>query len=343
MKISVGMSGGVDSSAVAALLKESGDRVIGVTLVLCGKEKLDDAKNVCNRLEIEHKTADYTKEFSDFVIDNFISEYELGRTPNPCVVCNNKIKFGVMLDFALENGCEKIATGHYAKIIKSNGRFLLEKAADPLKDQSYFLYSLNQHKLSRCTFPLGEYTKTQVREIAASFGFSNAKSKDSQDICFVPDKDYAKFISDRTKKHYEQGNFTDKSGNVLGTHGGIINYTVGQRKGLKIALGRPVFVTEKIPCENRIVLGDEDDLFYKTVEIEDVNYIPFETLNSDMRVSAKLRYKQKEQPAAVHPISPTRAVIEFDTPQRAPAAGQSAVFYDGNTVVGGGIISKSYR
>ena len=339
MKVLTGMSGGVDSSVAARLLINSGYEVTGVTLSLSDTaiSEADAAKQVCKSLGIEHKSIDLRKEFSDFVINDFISEYEKGRTPNPCIVCNKNIKFGKMLDMARDMGFDKIATGHYAVIKKQGDRYLLEKAEDESKDQSYVLFCLSQTQLSHSLFPLGELTKAQVREIARENGFLNADKSDSQDICFVPDGDYASYIKNATGKSYSKGEYVDVSGNVLGTHSGIINYTIGQRKGLGIALGKPQFVISKDVSSGKVVLGDEEYLFYKRVLVENVNFIPFDRLEGDMRVTAKLRYRHKEEEAVIHPME-NGVLIEFERPQRAPSSGQSAVFYDGKTVIGGGII-----
>lgn len=339
MKVLTGMSGGVDSSVAAKLLINSGYEVTGATLSLSDTaiSEADAAKQVCKRLGIEHKSIDLRKEFSDFVINDFISEYEKGRTPNPCIVCNKNIKFGKMLDMARDMGFDKIATGHYAVIKKQGDRYLLEKAEDESKDQSYVLFCLSQAQLSRSLFPLGELTKAQVRDIARENGFLNADKSDSQDICFVPDGDYASYIKNATGKSYSKGEYVDVSGNVLGTHSGIINYTIGQRKGLGIALGKPQFVISKDVSSGKVVLGDEEYLFYKRVLVENVNFIPFDRLEGDMRLTAKLRYRHKEEEAVIHPME-NGVLIEFERPQRAPSSGQSAVFYDGKTVIGGGII-----
>ncbi len=343
MKTAVGISGGVDSSAAIALLKESGFSVVGITLSLCdnGKDDISDAKKVCEALEIEHKVFDMRELFGNTVIDNFVTEYERGATPNPCVVCNKEIKFGAMLNEAKKLGCEKIATGHYVRTEISGDRVLLKKAKDEAKDQSYMLYSLSQEQLKSSVFPLGDLTKAEVRDYAQSHGLITAHKSDSQDICFVPSGDYAGFIREYTRKTYPQGNFISKSGEILGRHNGIIGYTVGQRKGLGIALGTPAFVLSKNIFENTVTLGKNEDLFYRFVTVENINFIPFDSLLSDINAYVKLRYKHKEQKAILHPTE-SGITVEFFEPQRAPAIGQSAVFYDGSTVLGGGIISGVY-
>lgn len=340
-KILVGMSGGVDSSAAALILKEKGYSVTGLTLKLCKEDKeqdINDAKAVCEKLGIEHLTLDLKNEFKEKVIDEFINQYKIGLTPNPCLECNKYIKFGKMLELALEKGFDKIATGHYARVEKKGERFILKKAIDISKDQSYVLYSLTQHQLKHLELPLGCLTKPEIRAKAEESGLVNANRPDSQDICFVPNGDYAAFIEESGGFVSEKGNYTDINGNILGKHQGVIHYTIGQRKGLGIALGKPQFVIDKSSETNTVVLGDEENLFKKEVLVSDVNFIPFDKLEREMRVTAKLRYRHAEQPATIYPIDDTKVKILFDEPQRAPSSGQGAVFYDGDMVVGGGKI-----
>jgi tRNA-specific 2-thiouridylase len=342
-KILVGMSGGVDSSVCALALADNGYAVSGVTLTLLGESddtNVKDAKSVCDRLGIEHYSLDLSEDFKHFVIDNFIDEYLKGNTPNPCIVCNKYIKFGKMLEKAKEMGFSKIATGHYARIKEQDGRYLLLKAADTSKDQSYVLYCLSQEQLSSVEFPLGELSKPKVREMATHNGFVNANKKDSQDICFVPDGDYASFIEKTANFVSSTGDYINSKGEKIGEHKGVIHYTIGQRKGLGVAFGHPVFVISKNAETNQVVLGEQEDLFYKSVIIKDVNFIPFDELKSEMEVGAKLRYSQKEQPAIIKPLENNQVLIEFFEPQRAPSAGQAAVFYNGDVVVGGGTIVK---
>lgn len=338
-KILIGMSGGVDSSLAASLILESGASAVGATLSLFKSDGNDiaDAARVCGELGIEHCILSFHEDFKNFVTDAFISEYLNGRTPNPCVVCNRHIKFGKMLEAAEKLGCDGLATGHYANVEKQGDRYLLKRAADEKKDQSYMLYTLNQHQLSRAVFPLGKLTKTEVRHLAEERGISVSHKKDSQDICFIPDGDYVGYIERTLGKKAKTGDFCDESGNVLGRHSGIIRYTEGQRKGLGIALGKPMFVLKKQVETNRVILGSEDALFFRRVKVSNINYIPFDTLSSDMPVKAKLRYRHTAQSAVLHPTE-NGAILEFDEPQRAPTRGQSAVFYDGDTVIGGGII-----
>lgn len=353
-KIMTGMSGGVDSSVCAALLLKEGYDVSGVTLRLydgedyeagltktcCSLSDAEDAKAVCMRLGIPHYVFNFKDSFGENVINSFVNEYISGGTPNPCIECNRKIKFEAMLDRAKTLGYDKIATGHYAVVERGeSGRYLLKKAADKSKDQTYVLYCLTQEQLSRTLFPLGKLTKAEVRQIAAENGFVNAEKPDSQDICFVPDGDYASFIERYTGEKSRRGDFTDINGKVLGEHKGIIRYTVGQRKGLGIALGKPRFVISKNAETDTVVLGDESELFYKRVLVNRLNFIPFDNLEGEMRVTAKLRYRHTEQPAVIYP-GEDGVIIEFDEPQRAPSPGQAAVFYDGDIVVGGGTIVK---
>ncbi|MBQ2266731.1 MAG: tRNA 2-thiouridine(34) synthase MnmA [Clostridia bacterium] len=341
-KVLVGMSGGVDSSSCAAVLKAQGFEVGGITLMLCGigdEQNIKDAKSVCDTLNIPHYTANLEKEFTRFVKDYFVNEYINGNTPNPCLECNRHIKFGAMLDKAIELGYDKIATGHYAKIKKrDDGRFLLYRADDLSKDQSYVLYSLTQKQLAHTLFPLGDKTKAESREIAAKNNLICADRPDSQDICFVPDGDYAAFIENHSNFKSVQGNYLSIDGKVLGKHQGVIHYTLGQRKGLGIALGKPQFVIDKNAETNEVVLGDEEHLFKTEIIVRDVNFIPFDKLENPITAKVKLRYRHEPSEATIYPLENNCVKMIFEKPQRAASPGQAAVFYDGDMCLGGGII-----
>ncbi len=340
-KALVAMSGGVDSSVCAYLAIKNGYECIGATMQLCGKDREStdarDAAEVCRKLGIEHYVFDMTKEFRAMVIDKFVADYEKGATPNPCIECNKHLKFGLLFDKAKELGCDTIVTGHYARIVKTPEGYELKKAMDITKDQSYVLYSLPRDMLKNVYFPLGEITKQEAREIARDMGFVTAHKSDSQDICFVPDGDYASVIMQHTGKIYPKGDFVDTLGNVLGEHRGIIRYTVGQRKGLGIALGRPVYVKEKDVAKNRVVLASNEELFSAELNAADFNLL-CECSGNSIRAKAKIRYNQAEQPATVYFTDEHNVTIVFDEPQRAIAKGQAVVVYSGDRVLGGGTI-----
>ena len=339
-KVIIAMSGGVDSSAAAKLIKNEYGDALGITLVLTDVENGDavDAKKTADSVGIPHIALNYREQFKEYVINRFVKAYETGLTPNPCIFCNKHIKFGLLHDYALKEGYDMVATGHYAIIEKSGDRFLLKKAKDLTKDQSYVLYTLTQKQLSHTLFPLGNLTKAEVRELAIASSFENAAKKESQDICFVPDGDYAKFIREYTKKDFATGNFVDVEGNVLGEHKGIIKYTIGQRKGLGLSFDSPRYVCSKCAETNTVVLGKEPDLFSKELDCYDINLIAYDKLNSPVRIKAKIRYKQIEADALLTQTSESTAHVEFDSPLRAITPGQSVVFYDGDYVIGGGII-----
>ncbi len=352
-KALIAMSGGVDSSVAAFLIKQQGLDATGVTMKLydnedigiarentcCSDDDIADARAVCARLSIPYYVFNFRDDFNTEVIDRFIKAYENGSTPNPCIDCNRYIKFERLMRRMAELNMDYVVTGHYARIEydEERKRYLLKKALDDKKDQSYVLYSLTQEQLSHTLFPLGSLNKDEVRKIAEENGFVNAKKHDSQDICFVPDGKYTEFIEGYTGKKYECGDFVDRDGKRLGEHKGIIRYTIGQRKGLGLALPAPMYVLEKDLDNNKVVLGFNDDLFTKELYAEDINLISIKEVNEPIRVSAKVRYNQKEQPATVERDG-DRLHIVFDEPQRAICKGQAVVLYDGDIVVGGGKI-----
>ncbi len=343
-KILVAMSGGVDSAVAAYLLQKESCDCSGAIMRLFDKSgagalsDAEDAKSICRKLNIDFHILDCRNEFKEKVIDSFIAVYENGGTPNPCVICNRYLKFDLFLKKAQELGIEYMATGHYARIEKSGSRYLLKKGVDPTKDQSYMLYSLNQHQLSRALFPLGTMTKTEIRQIAEENGFVNARKKDSQDICFVPDGDYASVIKEFTGKTYPCGNFVNLSGDILGTHQGLINYTVGQRKGLGCAFGEKLYVKEKNIASNEVVLARNDELFSASLNACDFNWIAFDKAPDTVSANVKIRYSASESPARITVTGEHEVHIEFESPQRAIAKGQAVVAYDGEYVIGGGTI-----
>lgn len=340
-KIAVAMSGGVDSSVVAALLQKQGYDVFGVTMQVWQDTQdlaIRDAQIVAKRLNISHHVVDLRKVFEQEIITYFTNEYLLGRTPNPCVTCNHHIKFGALLDWAKSMGADYLATGHYAKIVKEKDRYLLKKSKSSNKDQTYPLYHLTQQQLASIMFPLADYDKDEVRKIAQDFNLEVANKADSQDICFITNNNYAEFIEKRTGIKMRYGNFLDRQGNILGRHKGIYKYTIGQRKGLGIATGKPVFVSKINVVNNEIVLGEEEDILFKNLMVKNVNFIPVDQLIESTSVSVKIRYGAKEADAVIIPQDKNLFKIEFKTPQRAVTAGQSAVFYQGDVVLGGGII-----
>ena len=346
--VMIGMSGGVDSSVTAYLLQQQGFHCFGCTMHLhsspCGGEDhTADAKAVADRLGIPFSIYDCSRTFTGRVMEDFVTSYEQGRIPNPCIQCNKYLKFGAMLDVALEAGCSYVATGHYARIEKDpdTNRYLLKKAADKAKDQTYFLYNLNQHQLAHTLFPLGDLTKEAARKIAEEQGFVNARKRDSQDICFVPDGDYVAFMERHTGKTYPAGDYLDLSGKVIGTHRGAVRYTLGQRKGLGIALGAPTYVCGKDMKKNTVTLGPNEALFAPGLRAENWNWILFPALTEPLRVTAKIRHSQTEQCATVYPEENGFARVIFDTPQRAITPGQAVVLYQGDFVVGGGTITEA--
>ena len=339
-RVLVGLSGGVDSSLAAKLLAGEGYDCVGCTLLLSDSQDVEDARASADCLGIPFHVFDFRESFRRQVIEPFISAYEAGRTPNPCIDCNRRLKFGVMFCRAEELGCRWVATGHYARIEEQNGRFLLKRAADPAKDQTYFLACLTQARLAHVKFPLGGYTKAEVRQLARQAGFVNADKKDSQDICFVPGGDYAAVMEAYTGKSYPAGDYLDQSGNVVGRHRGAVRYTLGQRKGLNLALGSPVYVCAKDMEKNTVTVGPESALYSATLRSEGMNWFPFDVPpDGPLRCTVKTRHSQREQPAAVRPLENGGALVEFDSPQRAVTPGQAVVLYDGDTVLGGGTIA----
>ena len=348
------MSGGVDSSVAAALLKEQGYHVIGATMRLwtysdscnmkhegcCAESAVEDARRVCDKLGIDFYVMNFKDMFKDKVVDYFVDEYIHGRTPNPCIACNKYLKFDALLKKALAMGIDYVATGHYAKIEKGeDGKYILRASEAVKKDQSYVLYSLTQEQLAHTLFPLGGMTKPQIRAMAEEQGLINARKHDSQDICFVPDGDYAGFIERYTGKSFEPGNFVDQEGHVLGQHKGIICYTIGQRKGLGLALHEPMYVCRIDPKTNTIVLGRDRELWSKELTAKDFHWISGEVPTGTQRVKAKIRYRHQEQWANAEITGPDSIHLVFDEPQRAITCGQSVVLYDGDVVVGGGTIN----
>jgi tRNA (5-methylaminomethyl-2-thiouridylate)-methyltransferase (EC 2.1.1.61) len=376
-KVVVGMSGGVDSSVAAYLLKKQGYDVIGVTMQIwqdedvctisenggcCGLSAVEDARRVASVLDIPHYVMNFRKEFKESVIDYFVSEYVTGRTPNPCIACNRFVKWEALLTRALSIGASYIATGHYATVTKlENGRYTVKKSVTEAKDQTYALYNLNQYQLEHTLMPVGEYTKDQIRAIARELNLPVANKPDSQEICFVTNNDYAQFIKEylsneenrkiieerriqyiqemeRTGYGFTPGNFVDTKGNILGRHKGLAHYTVGQRKGLNLALGRPVFVLELRPETNEVVIGDADDVFTDRFYVNNLNFMAIEDLEDEMVVTAKIRYSHKGARCTIKRTDEDELLCVFDEPQRAVTPGQAAVFYKDDCIVGGGTI-----
>ncbi len=345
----IAMSGGVDSSVAALLMQQQGDALQGVTLLLqsqaadaCGSgSDADDAAKICRRLGIPHESWDMRQQFKQQVQDRFCACYRSGGTPNPCIDCNRYLKFGAMLDRALEQGWDYIASGHYARVLWDEGRnrWVLKKGLDESKDQSYVLYGLTQHQLAHLRLPLGELRKERVRELAAEQGFSSANRPDSQDICFVPDGNYTTFLQSHSGQPLTPGNFVLASdGRVLGAHRGMEAYTIGQRKGLGISWSEPLYVVDKRGEDNAVLLGRNEDLFRTSLEAGDCNWIAIEALTGPMRVTARTRYHQTETPATISPLPDGGVEAVFDTPIRAITPGQAVVFYQDDLVVGGGTI-----
>lgn len=348
----IAMSGGVDSSLAAKLMQEAGYDCVGCTMKLydnedigisrahtcCTLEDVEDARRVAHDLGMDHHVFNFKEGFRETVIQRFIDAYESGKTPNPCIDCNRFMKFEKLFERAEILNCDYIVTGHYARIEQDGDKYYLKKALDDTKDQSYVLYSMTQEQLKHVQFPLGSLKKTDVRKVAEESNFINASKPDSQDICFVPDGDYASFLERETGKKYKEGDFVDIEGNVLGTHKGIVHYTIGQRKGLGVAFGKPLYVTDINTEDNLVTLGDNNDLFRTSLIVGDFNWISGEAPSGEIKCKAKIRYRQSEQPATVTPLEDGRVKIVFDEPQRAITKGQAAVIYDGDIVLGGGTI-----
>lgn len=337
-KAVIAMSGGVDSSVAALLMKNEGYTCVGATMQLYSEGDCSDAKKIADKLGMPFYIFPLKEEFKENVINKFIECYEQGKTPNPCIECNRTLKFGAMMEKMSELGCDYVVTGHYARVVFENGEYKLKKAVDESKDQSYFLHMLTQEQLAHIKFPLGEYTKPEIREIAEENGFINARKKDSQDICFVPDGDYVSFIKEYNGKEYQKGLFMHKNGFSFGEHKGIVNYTIGQRKGLGIAYKNPLYVLNIDHETNNVILGDNEDLFTDTVLAKNVNIISGKTLTEPIRVLARVRYRHKEQPALAWQDENGLLHVKFDEPQRAITKGQYVVLFDGDEVLGGGEI-----
>lgn len=355
-KIIVGLSGGVDSSVAAYLLKEEGYEVIGVTMVNFREKNLtgnkadseqkitEDAKKVADFLGIEHYVTDFCSEFQEHVIDYFIKEYLSGRTPNPCVACNRYIKWKAIMEQGEKLGARLIATGHYAQTEKlANGRYALKCSVTAAKDQTYALYGLTQEQLSRTRMPLGKYTKDQIREIARRTGIPVAQKPDSMEICFIPDKDYAKFIEENTDALIPKGNYVNTRGEILGQHQGITHYTIGQRKGLNLAMGHPVFVSQIRPETNEVVIGENEDIFHSALYCSHLNAMSVPEFTDGMEVIAKIRYNHRGAPAVLRRAEADKLLVRFSEPQRAITPGQAVVFYQNGYVAGGGIIEAPVK
>lgn len=353
-KVVVGMSGGVDSSVAAYLLKQQGYDVIGVTMQIwqeepqcmieenggcCGMSAVEDARRVAAKLDIPYYVMNFKQEFKENVIDYFIREYKAGRTPNPCIACNRYVKWESLLQRSLEIGADYIATGHYARIEQlSNGRFAIRNSVTAKKDQTYALYNLTQEQLSKTLMPVGAYTKEEIRQIAAEIGILVANKPDSMEICFVPDQDYAGYIQRETDYVPKEGNFVDMQGNVIGRHKGIIHYTVGQRKGLGLAMGHPVFVTAIRPETNEVVIGENTDVFAPKLYANKLNFMSVAGIEGSVRAKAKIRYSHNGADCTIRMVDEDVLECVFDEPQRAITPGQALVLYDGEHILGGGTI-----
>jgi tRNA-uridine 2-sulfurtransferase len=351
-RVVIGMSGGVDSSTAAALLLQQGYEVIGITLKLwpqdclsraedkcCGPQAVSDARQVCDRLGIPFYLVDEANAFQQQVIDYFAAEYRAGRTPNPCVMCNDRLKFGTLIHRARQLGAPYIATGHYARIERrDDGRMLLKRGRDPCKDQSYFLFSLRQEQLACALFPLGDLRKQETRDVAREARLKTAEKPESMEICFVPDNDYGRFLEQARLVQRHRGDIVDLTGRVLGQHDGIEFYTIGQRRGLRVASERPLYVIDLDPEHNRVIVGDDEALQQDAFVVDRCNWIPFDQPSAPVEVTARIRYNHPGIGATVTPLPQGRASVRLHQPQRAVTPGQACVFYQDDLVVGGGWI-----
>jgi tRNA-specific 2-thiouridylase len=355
-RVVVGMSGGVDSSATAALLLEQGYDVVGITLKLwpqdcvsraedkcCGPQAVSDARAVCHKLGIPYYLIDEAAEFQKHVIQYFADEYKAGRTPNPCVMCNQNLKFGRLIQRAGQLGAQYIATGHFARLEQAadTGRILLKRGRDLRKDQSYFLFSLRQDQLARAMFPLGEKTKSDTREVARHCQLKTADKEESMEICFVPDNDYGKFLQQARLAEKHRGEILDLQGRVLGYHDGVEFYTIGQRKGLRISSPNPLYVIELDPENNRVIVGDDSALEEKAFAVDRCNWIPFDDPRAPFEATVKIRYNHPGAEAVITPLAEGKAKVELKASQRAITPGQAAVFYQDDLVLGGGWITRA--
>lgn len=340
MKLLVGMSGGVDSSVAAYLMRAAGQECVGCSISFHkdrgGEADLADARAVCEKIGIELAVLDMSDEFEREVVERFIDSYESGLTPNPCYICNRFAKFEGLIRMADELSCDKVVTGHYARVEYEGGRYVIKRALDESKDQSYMLASLTQGQLSRLVLPLGDYTKSEIREIAEREGLVNSKKRDSQDICFIPDGDYVAFIEKKTGRAHESGDILDKNGAVIGTHRGSLGYTIGQRKGLGVSSKTPLYVTRIDTEKNTVTLGEESELYSREFYIKDFNPVAVSAISERIAAEVKVRYRQRAARCVVEPLPDGRLFVVFDEPVRAITAGQSAVLYSGDTVLGGG-------
>ena len=343
MKIAVAMSGGVDSSMTAALLKKEGHEVFGLTMMVTPSEEAAlAARESAQVIGLPHYTVDFRDIFKKQVIADFCSQYILGKTPNPCVNCNRLIKFGVLIEKAKELGAEVMATGHYARIEKNSpdNRILLKKGFDPTRDQSYFLYKLTQSQLAAAIFPLGNLTKDSVRKMAQEMSLPSVTRKESHEICFIPDNDYPRFLREHLACEIKSGQIMDKRGNVLGKHNGIIEYTIGQRKGLGISSQEPLYVVGIDSKSNSVIVGGKQDVYADEFIVSDLNWIAFSNLREPLTLKARIRYLHHEAEAVISPAEGDNVIVKFTDPQLAITPGQAAVFYDGEVVVGGGTIER---